>query len=118
MSGALLSGEIVFPAPPPSLAGATVYVRLQDTSLADGLARLIAEQVLTNLGDRAAASGSLPYFLHANIEDQRARLTVSVHVDLDGDGAISRGDYLSTTSIPVLTRGHPGWARVPVRRVD
>src|SRR5262249_45660269 len=118
VSDAVVTGEIVFPQPPPCLRAATVYVRLLDTSLADAPARVVAEAVLTGLGDQAAAGGTLAFTLRGRVDDPTSRLTVGVHVDLDGDGAVSRGDYLNTASVPVLTRGHPNQVRVPVQKVE
>jgi hypothetical protein len=43
--------------------------------------------------------------------------TVRVHVDLDGDGRVSTGDYLSTASYPVLTSGHPTILTIEVHPV-
>jgi uncharacterized lipoprotein YbaY len=117
MRDAVVTGEIVFPRPPPPLGAATVYVRLLDTSLADAPARILAEEVLTGLGDQAASGGTLPFTLHGQVADPTSRLTVSVHVDLDGDGVISRGDYINRASIPVLTHNHPRQVRVPVQEV-
>jgi uncharacterized lipoprotein YbaY len=117
VSDNVVTGEIVFPGPPPSLRGATVYIRLSDTSQADGPARVVAEGVLTKLEGQATSGGALPFSLRGRVDDPTSRLTVSVHVDLDGDGAISRGDYINVASIPVLTRGHPSQVRVPVREV-
>src|SRR5262249_28815935 len=118
VSDTVLTGEIVFPRPPPSLGAATVYVRLLDASLADAPARVVAEVVLTELGGQVVAEGTLPFTLRGQVDDPTSRLTVSVHVDLDGDGAISRGDYINRASVPVLTRGHPSQVRVPVQEVN
>jgi hypothetical protein len=49
--------------------------------------------------------------------DERKRYSVRVLIDLDGDGAISRGDYISTTDHPVLTGGHPWNVVINVERV-
>jgi hypothetical protein len=72
---------------------ATVYVRLLDTSRIDAAARKVAEVVLYDVQlDR-------------------------VHVDLDGDGRKSKGDYLNMQSYPVITRGHPNQVEVQARRI-
>jgi hypothetical protein len=49
--------------------------------------------------------------------DARATHGVRVHVDLKGTDDVERGDYVSTQSHQVLTRGHGTAARVPVRLV-
>jgi hypothetical protein len=50
--------------------------------------------------------------------DPRAHYTVAAHADLDGDGAVSVGDYVSTEAYPVLTRGHPNSANVELHEVE
>jgi hypothetical protein len=46
-----------------------------------------------------------------------SRRTVRVLIDLDGDGASSRGDYLNTQSIPVAAGAGRTTVNVPVRRI-
>jgi hypothetical protein len=48
--------------------------------------------------------------------DDRHLYSVSVHVDVDGDGGISDGDYLNEQSYSVITNGFPWTAAVTVRR--
>ena len=55
--------------------------------------------------------------LEGTIPDERARYAVRVHVDIDGDGQVSRGDYLNMESYPVLTYGHPSRVTVRVQEV-
>jgi hypothetical protein len=43
---------------------------------------------------------------------------VRVHVDLDKDGEVSVGDYISMESHPVLTYGHPDHVEVAVQKVE
>lgn len=107
----LVTGEIILPSPSPDLSNATVYVRLQETTQADALARTITEEVLTQARERTT-SGILPFTLCGEGIDPRARYTISVHIDVNGDGAVSRGDYIHAASIPVLTYGHPNRVHV------
>jgi hypothetical protein len=41
-----------------------------------------------------------------------------VLVDLDGDGKISKGDYISMQSYPVLTFGSPSEVTIEVKQVE
>jgi uncharacterized lipoprotein YbaY len=116
MAGPLVRGEIVFRTAPPR-APAAVRVRLLDTSLADAPARVVAQKVLTGLSGPALAAGRIPFALEGSPPDPRARYTVSAHVDMSGDGKISRGDYINRASIPVLTFGNPSQVSVPVEPV-
>jgi uncharacterized lipoprotein YbaY len=103
----LAKGTIIFDDDEPS-AGAIVYVRLEDVSRADAPATVVAEQVIREARPGPQAGG-LEFTLHGGPLDPQRRYSVRVHVDMDGDGAVGAGDYVSTTS-------HPVWAdRVPVR---
>ncbi len=113
----LLSGRVVFEDSAESFGGATLRVFLQDTSLADADAVNVAEQVTENVSYDAGARTALPFELHGEPPDESAHYTVRVHVDLDGDGRVSRGDFINTESYPVLTRGRPREVTVKVERV-
>ncbi len=96
---------------------ATVYVRVLDTSRADAPARRIAEAVRPVARLDAVVRDGLPFSIALESLDPRARYEVDVLVDLDGDGKISAGDYLSTQAYPVLTRGYPDRVDVLVQPV-
>jgi uncharacterized lipoprotein YbaY len=112
----IVEGEIHFP-PDAAFVGATVHVRLQDVTLADGPARTVAEQTIPNVSHPGSSGGTVAFSLRAGRFDMRARYVVRVHVDVDRDGRVSRGDYISTESYPVLTLGHPNRVIVRVRSV-
>jgi uncharacterized lipoprotein YbaY len=114
---ALIQGRVVFDESAESFAGATLYVFLEDTTYADDSAEKIAEQVIENVAYDARAPNDLPFTLYGEVPDQRARYTLRVLVDLDGDGRISQGDFINTQSYPVLTRGKPSDITVRVKRV-
>ena len=118
MGKPLVSGEIVFAGRPELPAGATAYVRLLDTSAEDGRSSKIAEQILTRFAQKANRGEAVPFALKGKIEDDRASYTISVHVDVDGDGAISPGDFINMQSYPVLTFGYPSHVSVEVKRID
>ena len=60
----LVRGTIVFESSRPELTGATVYVRLEDVSLADAPAEVVSEQVIGNPAERASAKRSrLPFLI-------------------------------------------------------
>ncbi len=112
----LVSVEITFE-DAESFSGATVYVRLEDVSRADMPAQVVAEQVLRDVSLRPDRPAKLMINLRGKAVDEQARFAVRVHADLDGDGQISRGDYISMESYPVLTFGNPHEAIVRVHRV-
>jgi len=89
-------------------------VYLEDTTYADTSAVLVRHEVVPAV---PLPDGTIPFELKGVAADERSTYTVRVLVDRDGDGRISRGDYISTASYPVLTRGHPSEATVRTRRV-
>jgi hypothetical protein len=113
----LVRGTIEFPPETPSFSGATVYVRLEEVGRADALATPVAEAALQEVSYQAGSEESLAFALPGRISDRQGSYSVRVHVDLDGDGMISRGDYISMESYPVLTHGYPDEVAVRVRRV-
>jgi uncharacterized lipoprotein YbaY len=116
-NASLVQGEIVIDETGNSFSGATVHVRLEDTSRADAPARIVAEQVLEDVSHTAGAETRLPFALEATSVDEKSRYTVRAHVDVDGDGKVSRGDFLSMESYPVLTFGFPNNVSVQVKEL-
>jgi uncharacterized lipoprotein YbaY len=112
-----VSGEILFEEAGGSFSGATVYVLLEDTSLADAPARVVAEEILRDVSHTAGSSTRLPFALSGVIPDERSRYSVRVHVDVDGDGQVSRGDFITMESYPVLTFGNPDQVTVKVKEL-
>ena len=104
--GASISGTIEFQGVREPARNVTVYVRVQDTGSADGVAITVAEQVLRGV-DIPPGAPPIPFAVQGIPENARARYTVRVHADVDGNGAVSRGDYVSTQSYTVETTGQP-----------
>jgi uncharacterized lipoprotein YbaY len=113
----LVSGEILLGSDVRSFSGATVYVRLEDVSHADAAATLVAEQVLRGVSHRARRAERLAFQLPGKSPGGQASYSLRVHVDVDGDGQISPGDYITMESYPVLTHGYPSSVSVRVHRV-
>ena len=106
----LVTGEILLPAP---LSGATVAVRLQDVSMADARALVVAEQVI-----RGAEGDRIPFKLYGTPpDDERARYVVAVHIRMHRGSDVRPGDYITTQSYPVLQHGYPDHVTVRVQRV-
>jgi uncharacterized lipoprotein YbaY len=113
----VVEGEIRFPPDVEPFVGATLRVRLLDATFADGPARTVAEQTIRDVSHSGGPERTIAFALRGEGLDARARYVVRVHVDVDDDGRVSRGDYISTESYPVLTFGHPNRVVVLVRRV-
>ena len=110
----VLTGTVVLPELPAGAAATPVRITLEDVSLQDAPSvQLALAQAPVPL------ARALTFALCADLSgvDARAFLDVRAHVDHDGDGAISRGDGLSTRSHPVITRGYPSTVTVEVERI-
>ena len=80
-------------APPP--AGAAVRVEIRDISVADAMAPVVASAS----GQVAlSAAGDSPAIARVTLEIDRVPDigTVWAHVDVDGDGSVSVGDFITS----------------------
>lgn len=91
---------------PPS--GAPVIVQVRDTSYQDAAAKIVAEA-------RASVHGKGETLATVTIDAPAENLTVWAHVDVDRDGEVSKGDYITKQSVPVPAGGGP--LRASVSRV-
>ena len=109
-------GTIVLPAGTPD-AKADVLVQVEDVSRADAPSRVVGQAL--RKGMKLRAGGELRYEVKvpADMVEEGGSYAVRVHVDFSGSGEVEVGDLVSTQSHPVLTRGHPDTAVVPVRKV-
>jgi uncharacterized lipoprotein YbaY len=114
---ATVTGAVRLPAGTPPFIGATVRVSLLDVTRADAPARLVAEQTIPDASHPGGAGEGFVFALRAPSIDTRARYVVRAHIDVDGSGRVSPGDYVTATSYPVLTAGYPDRVVVDVRRV-
>jgi hypothetical protein len=102
----VVTGTINLPAGVRPERAATAFVRVEDVGRADAAARRLGETVLENVTAADFARGSIAFTLSVPDPERNASCTLRVHLDLDGDRAVSRGDYVSTEHIPVLG-SHP-----------
>lgn len=113
----LLKGEITFAKTGTSFSGATAYIRLEDVSQADAASKTVAEQIVENISHQQGGEEKVQVSLQSQTLDERASYIVSVHIDVDGDGEISKGDYINMESYPVLTFGYSNQVSVCVQQV-
>jgi uncharacterized lipoprotein YbaY len=113
----LLEGEITFAKTGTSFSGATAYIKLEDVSQADTGSIIVAQQVIGDISHQQGQEEKIQVSLQGQILNERASYIVSVHVDVDGDGQISKGDYINMESYPVLTFGFPNQISVYVQQV-
>jgi hypothetical protein len=107
----LVMGRIFIPSSVEGFDGATAHIKLEDTSRADGSARLISEVIITNISHRQKSEEKdtiLPFAFYApeNFHiNPKSDYSVRVWIDLDGDEKKSNGDLFSDQSYRVLTHG-------------
>ena len=112
----LVRGEILLPTGAPADAVGDVIVQVEDVSRADAPSMVVGEHRLSGVALRGQP---LPFSVEvpAHLVDPRHTYSVRVHVDMTGSGTVEVGDFVSTQSHPVLTRGYGEEAQVPVKRV-
>jgi hypothetical protein len=109
----VLGGEIA------SFSAAVAYFRLERADAADAPAELIAEKVLRGVSHSLGSEARIDVVLSGpRPVSDRGHYYVRAHLDLDGDGRVSRGDYVTVESHPVLTFGHPAEVSLRVREVQ
>ena len=99
------------PADSPSTT-ALLVVEVRDVSLVDGTAPVVASIRLPNT--TVAPGRHCPFELSAPAMPPSSALSIRCHVDISGDGAVTKGDLLSTESIPVSSIDDVDALRVPV----
>jgi hypothetical protein len=104
-----LTVEIVSATPPGPPDGVPVIVQLRDAALADASSVTLAEARVTT-----RAEGDVLARAQLVFDGETRHLIVWVHVDCDGSGDVSVGDYITMQSYSV--RGG-GVMRVDVKRV-
>jgi uncharacterized lipoprotein YbaY len=113
----VVHGQIVFDDDAPAFSGATLYVTLEDVTYADSEATTIGRLVKKDVAHDPNAGDPLTFEITCEVPDDSARYNVRAHIDVDGSGQISRGDYVNTQSYPVITRGHPSDVSMRVSRI-
>ncbi len=113
----LVKGKVTFEEKAPPFTGATMYVRLENVTLADAAAEVVADYVERNVAFDPKIDKDLSFAIAGKAPDPQASYAVRVHIDIDGDGEVSLGDFISTQSYPVLTFGYPREVSILVRQV-
>jgi uncharacterized lipoprotein YbaY len=93
---------------------ARVHMAIEDVSLADAPARLVASADFPVTAEGASLG---PFELDADLTPVSRDYAVRVHIDQTGDGQITPGDFVSTARHPVPTRADVVELQVPVALV-
>jgi len=92
-------------------AGAPMVVQVLDTTYADAPAQVVAHTSAHVASDEGETLQTVEIaFTPTGTADYRVR----AHVDVDGDGAVSLGDFVTTAAYPATGRDP---VRVAVRKV-
>ncbi|WP_445474563.1 YbaY family lipoprotein [Methanococcoides methylutens] len=98
-----VQGMIIFDEPVESFYNATMYLKVEDVSLQDVASVVISESTIDGISMDADDIQPVPYMIDHPELEERMTYSLSVHVDVDGDGRLSNGDYYSTWHNPVPT---------------
>lgn len=115
----LLTGEIVIGNINRSFKNASIHIYLEDVSLLDREAKVVVEKTIQSVSCENGTKKQLQFVIHQEkIKiDQRANYSIRVHIDLQNNKIINKGDYLTMQNYPVLTFGSPNSIIVHVKEV-
>ena len=112
----MIEGRIEFVPKRPHLEAANVHVWIEDTTYADAPAVEVFRRRMSGVSYAGDAEG-IPFTLDDTPDRPEGRTyTLSVFVDMDGDGKPGRGDYVSYQAVSVPREGT--LARVRVQRIE
>jgi uncharacterized lipoprotein YbaY len=101
------------------LSGETADLTFPFAGVVEVLDVTYADAPSTTVGSRpimVAGPAPIPFEMDVADIDPRRSYAVSVHLDSDGDASISKGDFITMESFPVLTNGHGSHLDVTARR--
>jgi uncharacterized lipoprotein YbaY len=95
---------------------ATIHLKIEDASRADAPSITVADK---ELKDIAIGGESPPINFSIQFKPERQKqYELFVHIDVDGDGKISIGDYINMISYPISSFAFPLSFNVVVRKLD
>jgi uncharacterized lipoprotein YbaY len=113
----ILEGEVHFDDLLIPIDYAIVRIRLEDVSRADAASEVVSEIVLNNVDLVPGERVYIPFSLRHPALAEKGRYSISVHADVDGDGDITSGDYITMESFPVTPPESREKVSVHVRKV-
>lgn len=116
-TGSIIKGEITFDKEAPSFTGATLYVYLENVSIIDTASEVVGDYIKWDVNVNPETSDNLPFEIAYQNLDPRDRFAIRVHIDIDKDGKVSKGDFINVQSYPVITFGYPKEISIMVRQV-
>ena len=110
-----VQGELVLPDAVQEPHADRVLIEVRDVSLADAPSTVVASTVLEDVP--LTPQGVIEFELDAPDAEPGHTLALSVHVDIDGSGAIGAGDLITTVHVPVPASGPVGDVSVPLTQL-
>jgi hypothetical protein len=114
----IIKGEIKFEDHALSFINATMHVYLENVSVVDASSEVVGFYVRKNVNFPNNRARTLSFEITGRDLDERESYSIRAHIDINGDGSISKGDFISMQSYPVATFGHPCQISVLVRQVQ
>lgn len=113
-----LRGTIEFVGRTAPVSDATLYVRLEDLSRPDMGVRLVTERVIPNFAAEQSDPGRYRYVIEFQEPRQFGEYAVAVHLDVDGSGDVTAGDYVTTADYSFTGHTPPNRMNVRASRVE
>lgn len=111
-----LRGEVQLADVPQPVIGGTLVVQLADVSRAGASAEVIAETTLRDVS-LGSVDDRLGFALQVPALDPRRTYTIEAHLDVDGSGEVSVGDYRTMEHFGVTPDSLGGIVKVRLGRV-
>lgn len=91
----MLRGTVSFEEQNISISNATSYVTIEDTSIADASSAVVEEQTISGISINGA-NNTFQYEVATSKLEEGKNYSLSVHIDIDGDGTVSKADYITS----------------------
>ena len=113
----IIKGKITFEKEVPSFLNATLYVYLENTSFIDAASKVVADYMHRNVNVNPEAPHTLSFELAYTDLHPKDSFAIRVHIDIDNDGKVSKGDFINMQSYPVITFGYPMEVSIEVKQI-
>ena len=93
-------------------------VWVEDVSRQDAAALVVGKCYKQTLSPRTTTSEKIPFHIKSEISDRKSTYNIRVHVDVDRDGQVSVGDYITMESISLDYEDGREHRTIAVRKVE
>jgi hypothetical protein len=113
----LIRGEILLDRSARPFSDAKAFIRLTDVGYADAQAKLILQQTIDHVNYGKQSNTSVKFNLYGIPPKKQSRYAINIHVDIDRDGKVSKGDQINMQHYPISEFGLPNLLRINVTEV-